>query len=535
MGKYRYSSAAAALLLALLLCVLNIVLGSLNLDEGWYLLAARNYAAGMRPYRDFFYTQSPLMPAVYGWLAPLWQGGGVLGGRILTAAIGFAAAIAASLAAGAMAGRGRRLAAGLTVFLLLQCNVVHSYFTAIPKTYALASLFVSCGILALSATFRGGRAANCAVAGLMFAFAAGTRLSLGAILPSVGICLLALRRRHPSAWLYFGLGGAAGLLLAFLPFVAGCAEQFAFANFFHGGRSAGGCVFALGSVARTLRNYMPLALFAAAAIAAFAMTRGAATDAPDGPRGAAAFAATLAVAFLPAFAVHATAPFPYDDYQTPVIPLAAVAASALFWRALPDRGAVRDGRLLLSFAAIAAVFAFTSPFCESWLVLRKDRFWVDSKAKPDLALLRETGARLREMIPEGRPLLTQDAYLAVEARRPVPPGFEIGPFGFFAGLSDDDARKFRVLNRNLAEESFAECDAPVAAFSGYAFAMSAPELARDDARRAELLEEAFRFYAPLGEVADFGQEHTTLWIGVRRQPGDDGSVRQPRTPANRNQ
>ena len=56
-----------------------------------------------------------------------------------------------------MAGRGRRLAAGLTVFLLLQCNVVHSYFTAIPKTYALASLSVSCGVLALSALRDGDR------------------------------------------------------------------------------------------------------------------------------------------------------------------------------------------------------------------------------------------------------------------------------------------------------------------------------------------------------------------------------------------
>ena len=40
-------------------------MGGLNQDEGWYLYAANLVAEGKVPYRDFFYTQGPLLPFVY--------------------------------------------------------------------------------------------------------------------------------------------------------------------------------------------------------------------------------------------------------------------------------------------------------------------------------------------------------------------------------------------------------------------------------------------------------------------------------------
>ena len=53
--------ASCAIALALVIAAANIVLGNLNLDEGWYLQAAVNVAAGKMPYRDFFFTQAPLL------------------------------------------------------------------------------------------------------------------------------------------------------------------------------------------------------------------------------------------------------------------------------------------------------------------------------------------------------------------------------------------------------------------------------------------------------------------------------------------
>ena len=55
-----------AWLAAALLAAVNVWFGPLNADEGWYLLAAQNVSRGMVPYRDFLYTQGPVLPFVYG-------------------------------------------------------------------------------------------------------------------------------------------------------------------------------------------------------------------------------------------------------------------------------------------------------------------------------------------------------------------------------------------------------------------------------------------------------------------------------------
>src|SRR5437016_4568472 len=58
--------------IALLLGVVLLVVSRLRLvdgDEGFYLLAAKSVYHGKVLYRDFFYTQMPLLPYVYG----LWM------------------------------------------------------------------------------------------------------------------------------------------------------------------------------------------------------------------------------------------------------------------------------------------------------------------------------------------------------------------------------------------------------------------------------------------------------------------------------
>ncbi|MDD3604519.1 MAG: hypothetical protein PHD86_04960, partial [Kiritimatiellae bacterium] len=74
--------------LALTVCVLltaaNILLGELNQDEGWYLYAAGQVARGALPYRDFAFTQAPVMPFVYAATDVLVRAWGVAGDRIVT-------------------------------------------------------------------------------------------------------------------------------------------------------------------------------------------------------------------------------------------------------------------------------------------------------------------------------------------------------------------------------------------------------------------------------------------------------------------
>ncbi|MBP8656293.1 MAG: hypothetical protein KBI43_07630, partial [Kiritimatiellae bacterium] len=49
----------------LALAGLNLWMGELNQDEGWYLYAAKQMGEGLWPYRDFAFTQAPMLPLVY--------------------------------------------------------------------------------------------------------------------------------------------------------------------------------------------------------------------------------------------------------------------------------------------------------------------------------------------------------------------------------------------------------------------------------------------------------------------------------------
>jgi hypothetical protein len=100
-----------------------------------------------------------------------------------------------------------RNAVSLAVFAMLACNLYHMYFTSIPKTYALGTLFVMLGFLLLSYRWN-------FLAAVSFAFASGTRISLVLILGVVGVGLLVARFRTLQ-WLWFGIGGIFGLFLVY--------------------------------------------------------------------------------------------------------------------------------------------------------------------------------------------------------------------------------------------------------------------------------------------------------------------------------
>src|SRR5690606_37005983 len=69
-----------------------------NLDEGWYLGAAKLVYAGKALYRDFAYTQTPLLPYLYGLLQPVF-GLGIYQGRFLTVLLGLTAWLLSAVSA----------------------------------------------------------------------------------------------------------------------------------------------------------------------------------------------------------------------------------------------------------------------------------------------------------------------------------------------------------------------------------------------------------------------------------------------------
>ena len=58
--------AAGGVVLYVAISIAFIFLGRPNADEGWYLLASKMVLQGQLPYRDFAFTQMPLLPYIYG-------------------------------------------------------------------------------------------------------------------------------------------------------------------------------------------------------------------------------------------------------------------------------------------------------------------------------------------------------------------------------------------------------------------------------------------------------------------------------------
>lgn len=494
---------AATLFAAAVLGAASVWMGGLNQDEGWYLYAANMVGEGRMPYRDFFYTQGPVMPLVYSAFTWVWKSWGMLGARIFTllagfVGIGFAAALARRLAP---AGRGR--AAALTVLMLVGCNIYHLYFVTIPKTYALAALFVSVGFYLMSF---GGNAAGrlqkaaWSGAGLSLAFAAGTRISLGALLAVAGLWLVSARRWK--ALVFFSIGGFAGLVFSYLPFLIDgeslkglCAAQR-----YHASRGGFDAVWCVGSLSRLVRWYTPL--FVIGGLGVF--MRPAAADRGDTGETSRSVLSIAVWGIAAVFTVQVLAPFPYEDYQVPIMGLAAAAAAAVYARrGDPDAS---DGALLLPVLGMTFACSFGSPLLEKWTTNGQDRFWTLKKEKTEMAQLRDVAKRIERLDPGGRTLLTQDVYLAIETGRSVPRGLEMGPFSM---LTDGEWRRL------LTETAPREC--AVAALSGYAFAVEPPECTERPVDRQmeywHLLKKNFRL---ADREESFGQNATTLLILKRK-------------------
>ncbi len=470
----------------------NVLLGPLNQDEGWYLYAAQLVAEGQFPYRDFFFTQGAVMPCVYAAFEWAWAPFGVLGGRLFTALLGFLALLLGASALRRVCPEKPlyRESAQLLFWAFLGLNLWYSYFTAIPKAYALCALGIAGALRLLAAGTAKTADTRCfAAAGLLLAVVANIRLSMGILLPVVGIWLVLHRKTlSPRAWLHFGFGALLGLFLTMGPALLFWSKTFFAAQHFHAARDSMGLVGMLGCIARWIR-FNPVLVCGLLLLALF---RPKATPT--------ALARHVQLWFLCAGAlllVHLLAPVPYDDYAIPAFLPLALAVAALL-PALPlGEHAPRFTKALALLALLVSVIG--APLAQDWMVIRQDRFWVETKGEPDLFRLRRAGAFLRAEAERLKTdtVWTQDIYLAVEAGLKVPAGLEMGPFSPPQPLTELP---------------------PLAAWSGYTFALQFSNLSRAEdapARRAEL---ETLYNIPLLVLPNFGQGHTTLTIAERSRP-----------------
>lgn len=512
----------------------NLYFGDLNQDEGWYLYAARLVHEGKVPYRDFAFTQGPVMAYAYALAHPAVEALGMAGGRLVTAALGLAAVLCAAWLACGMVAPDRKRAAALLAFILAGVNVYQSYFCTIVKTYSLCALLITLGFLCLARVNRRYGALWAAMSGLLLVMAAGTRISVAIILPVVFMFLVFDRKISRLTWFWFGLGACVTACAVFLPFFIASRENFLFGVVqYHTGRSVGGvaamAAYKAGFVSRVIAAYfVAFGLFAAWIL--FRILRPGGVEDDSGPRRsdvpvAAGGATDVPVKMMPGIVwcsvaavtlVHLSAPFPYDDYQVAIFPLFAAALACSLVQVFRSKKAA--SWLLVTVFVLSLLAAVSSPINQSWVIRGRDRIWWRLKSESALGQIRQAGARIRGLAGPDRLLLTQDTYLAVESGLHVPAGFEMGPFSYYPDLDDAMASHRHVLNAKMLKELIETSDVSVAAFSGYAFAVKSPgvvELLPDESLALwKMVEDRFRTDQP--EVPFFGQGPTTLRIMTRK-------------------
>lgn len=526
---------AAAVLFALVLGAANILLGDLNQDEGWYLYAAREVSEGRLPFRDFAFTQGPMMPLVYSLFASVVNEFGVAGGRVVTWLIGLVATLLAVNTARRLGGR----AAAVITFTLIGLNVYQSYFTSVVKTYALCALFLCAAMYALTRWTESRRAPWIFGAGVALALAAGTRISSGVMLPLVGLWLLFQTARFGKwSWLWFGLGGGVTLIGIFVPFYLVAPEGFVFGLFeYHTLREGGSLVFKGGFISRLIQAYFVAAALVVFMAAAKVWRPFKGVDSGYHQSDSFQLIRLLWFGVIAMSVVHIAAPFPYDDYQVPVYPVLVVALAVSWsyalraWSALGFRwqpvGDPSDPAFtkwfVWSLVIVCAAASISSPINQDWKIAGRDRIWWKIKPVPSLTLLRDVANDIRQADQSGE-LLTHDTYLAVEAGLKVPRGWEMGPFSYFPDLSDERAAALHLTNRRSMLETLAASTATVAAISGYGLSIASPEvkpLAVEDAQ--ELSDALEQRYVVERDVPLFGQAHTTLRLYRLRTEGGGGA------------
>jgi hypothetical protein len=514
--------------------------GELNQDEGWYLYAARMVSEGNLPYRDFAFTQAPLMAYAYAVAYPLVEAGGVLGGRIFTAALGLAALALAVYLARQMARRSGRdpFWPGCMVAAFCGLNLYQVYFSSIIKTYSLAMVFVLGGLLLLDRAlalaqreqYRLRVAGYATAGGFLVALAAGTRLSAAFLLPAcwLPLAVLWLRNARPShlGVVLAGLlaGGSAGVFCVFLPFVLLAPQQLVFGLLqYHAGRAVDSgfalLVYKAGFVLRLVQAYWPLLAAGCVSCVVLAANRKECVLASGQP-----WRIPLWTCFLAVTATHLLSAFPYDDYQVFVMPLVAIAVSLQLAVWLESWSVTERWRIVLAGSILLVLFlsGVSGSMLQGWILGPRDRIWWPLRAESSLGQLRRIGAEYREGLPRSKVsgmLLTQDTYLAVEAGLRVPAGMEMGPFSNFLELSDEDAAFYGVLNRSRLADALASVEAGWAAYSEYGFAILAPDIVPVSREERETYLAILRDrFVRMDTVPAFGQAMTDLHRYKRRDP-----------------
>ena len=404
-----------------------------NLDEGWYLGAAKLVYAGKVLYQDFAYTQTPLLPYVYGLFGQLF-GIGLYQGRALTVLLALGAWLLSAATAQRLAGQ----RAGLLCLALLATSCFAATQYSYTATYALTACLIAAALYVSLLSWRD--STRNVVATLLICLAVCTRLSTIVVLPPFLLYLLLTSR---AKWRAFGwIGGTTlatlGLILGY--FWLHSPELMRYDIWgFHLDRILRTRWRLLKIRERTLRTALDFGvpiLLNLGAIFWYGRVRSAwrARNRLIIP--------TVILMVTGLFVAHLV-PRTTDSYYNALqLPMMCLVGSVLLARSWPQGRKRRVGWV----AVVASLLLLNG-------ALQLRAVWRDGVLTVPLhnqiALVRRTAALVAQYVPVTGTLLTFDQHLALEAARATPPGYEMSIFAYRPTWPTEQARAYKMINNEI--------------------------------------------------------------------------------------
>jgi hypothetical protein len=420
----------------------------MNADEGFYAIAARSVMRGQLPYRDFGYTQMPLLPYANG-LAMTFAGFGLTSQRvcnILWTALGLL-----GLAMALYKRTGSLEPAALAVFFA-GTSPFAAEFTAQGASHGVTTCFTC--LSAAAVLWPGGLLPRTIAFALFGTMTVGCRLAMSPMIFFLTLALFAEARTWKQRAIVLGIPIGVGLL-AIGPFLLASPEGFWFFNWeYHVGSSFD----------RRRLEGQPTEWWKAGHGALVVLFMGLA-----GLRHLFRGRRWQDILLLVAGVAGVLAPMApksgYGWYIIPAVPVAAAVGLSALWGRVESPEPRYPFR---HFLWALPMLLLLMPFPLEVSTGKPTTFSAMAAWTRDTVLLRETPPRkpnertagfvediadyLRNKVPPG-PVLTSLPIVAVEAKREVWPGTHMGMFAAMDPGQDMRARRLNLTTISLLTEA----------------------------------------------------------------------------------
>ena len=435
-----------------------------NLDEGWYLWASKLVYEGRYLYRDFAYTQTPLLPFIYGPLQHL-LGQGLYQGRLITIVFSMLALLLYARIAQRHIQTIYPTANGHWVPIFCLALFASSFymtaFLAYTATYGLASFLLSLALLCAlksapsTATLplspsrpQRQEFVGAALATAFLCMAIATRLSVVGAAPALAFYLI---MRSQTRLRMVGVVAASALVATLLligPFLWFSAAQMLYDIFgFHTDRILSvQRQFAkmAGVLQRTAGTYAaPLLLLL---LGLLGLLRNAIRQRRWPPLVSRyLFETTLVGMTLGMLLLHLMPRTTDDYYNTLLGPIWAVLGTVLWARFGRSFAASAQRTALVILLAVLTILL--NGVMHARTTLRADL--VQFPPQDQIEIVKSAAQFLRDAGLENKTLLTLNTHLALEAHMNVPSGYEMSIFSYRPTWSNEQAERYKAINNEL--------------------------------------------------------------------------------------